>query len=115
MFERGSTQVFTVTSPVSVGEPVSLHIEHDNSGFAPAWFLDHVAVHMADRTTFFPCHLWLALDVGDGKIARTLHPVLDRPTSAQGVYVYMCMCVSGVHTVCMNVCERSTHSVYECV
>ena len=84
---------------------MSLHIEHDNSGFAPAWFLDHVAVHMAERTTFFPCHLWLALDVGDGKIARILHPVLDRPTSAQGVYV---------HTY-VYVCEWSTHSVCECV
>ena len=83
-FERGSTRVFTVTSPVSVGEPISLHIEHDNSGFAPAWFLDHVAVHMAETTTFFPCGLWLALDVGDGKIARVLHPVLERPTTAQG-------------------------------
>lgn len=78
------------------------------------------------RTVFFPCGLWLALDVGDGKVARTLHPVPDRPTSAQGVvvsvwylqhshatdmlYCALSSCVYGSVCMVVYVCMGPTYS-----
>jgi hypothetical protein len=77
--------VFTIDIPQWLGELSHLSVEHDNTGFSPAWFLEHVAVRLGQTTTFFPCGLWLAVDIGDKCLRRVLYPSLERPTSSQGL------------------------------
>ena len=64
---------FDVESPY-VGPIEKVHIEHDNSGFGPAWYLDKVTVQDLKRghTFEFPCDRWLATNADDGAIARDL-------------------------------------------
>jgi hypothetical protein len=49
-------------------------IEHDNTGAAPGWFLDHVLVtnRRTNMPSYFACNQWLSKDEGDGRIVRDL-------------------------------------------
>ena len=52
----------------------SVRIYHDNTGYAPAWYLDKVSVVDIEthRKYEFPCNQWLARTKGDGHISRDL-------------------------------------------
>jgi hypothetical protein len=53
-------------------------IEHDNSGFGAAWFLDKVFVESGKgEKWFFPCGKWLATDEDDKKISREIAAVKE--------------------------------------
>jgi hypothetical protein len=56
-----------------------VHIEHDNSGWRPGWFLDRIEVTNlgTSATTVFPCGKWLDKEKGDKQIARDLFPKID--------------------------------------
>lgn len=75
LFERNQTDSFTIES-VDLGALTSLLVEHDNSGFHPGWFLDHIDITNTKlkETTSFPCQKWLDKDKEDGLIARKLLP-----------------------------------------
>lgn len=59
-----------------LGELNKLRIEHDNSGFRPAWFLERIEiVNMAtNNTSVFPCSNWLDKNKGDKSTCRDLLP-----------------------------------------
>uniref|UniRef100_H2ZAW6 PLAT domain-containing protein n=1 Tax=Ciona savignyi TaxID=51511 RepID=H2ZAW6_CIOSA len=63
-FERGQSDVFRVKS-VNVGNLKRIRMEIDDTGFAPAWFLERVVVvDLANpsQRIYFPCGQWLSDD-----------------------------------------------------
>ncbi|XP_059150632.1 lipoxygenase homology domain-containing protein 1-like isoform X2 [Physella acuta] len=74
LFEKNQTDKFQLEA-LDLGELTKVKIEHDNSGFRPAWYLDRVeVVNMAtNKISVFPCNKWLAKDKGDGELARELY------------------------------------------
>ncbi len=74
-FKRGRTDIFKVNVKKNISPLKYIMIGHDNSGVAPGWFCDHVAV-ACDTTgvkQVFTCMKWLAVDEDDGKIERILY------------------------------------------
>jgi hypothetical protein len=80
-FERGHTDKFVLTDVVDLGELKQVKIRHDNKksakllvGAKPDWFLEQVAVEIAeDQLRWeFPCQQWLSTKKGDGKVHKTL-------------------------------------------
>ena len=64
---------FEVECPY-VGPIQRVHVEHDNTGAGPGWFLHQVTVEDIDKGHMyeFPCDRWLAKDEDDGAIERDL-------------------------------------------
>ena len=62
-FERKKTDHFGFKC-IELGKLSKIRIWHDNSGFAPAWFLDKVIITDVETNekTFFLCGRWLAKD-----------------------------------------------------
>ena len=70
-FERGSVVSTQLECQTNLGEIKRLRIGHDNSGFGPDWFLDHVVLCTADDPQdklYFKCGRWLSRNQGDGLI-----------------------------------------------
>ncbi|XP_013410431.1 polycystic kidney disease protein 1-like 2, partial [Lingula anatina] len=76
VFESGGVDSFLLTCAQCLGDLVSVTIWHDNSGTAPAWFLEKLTVRDLQRNEVceFLCNRWLALDLDDFCIQRTLRP-----------------------------------------
>ncbi|CAH1253798.1 PKD2L1 [Branchiostoma lanceolatum] len=74
---RGSTLHFVMPVRESLGEVMSLHIWHDNSGEGdtPSWFLGSFVVRDVEKdvVSFFCCHDWLSEDKGDGEVQKVVH------------------------------------------
>lgn len=73
-FERGQTDLFKIKVKY-LGKIQRIMIDHDNTGFAPGWFLDRVIVtntHERKDKWYFLCNNWLSKDDGDGQISRLL-------------------------------------------
>ncbi|XP_012940984.2 lipoxygenase homology domain-containing protein 1, partial [Aplysia californica] len=94
LFTKGSSDVFRFKSNC-VGPMTKLRIEHDNTGFAPGWYLERVVITDLKNSQwkyFFPCGQWLAKDEGDGEISRDLlgnrDPLAIRKPSKYKVTVY---------------------------
>ncbi|XP_052229243.1 lipoxygenase homology domain-containing protein 1-like isoform X2 [Dreissena polymorpha] len=75
LFERKQIDKFTIEA-VDLGPLEKLHVEHDNSGWRPKWYLEKIEVVnlSTNTTTLFPCEKWLDKDSGDGQIERDLYP-----------------------------------------
>ncbi|KAK7479806.1 hypothetical protein BaRGS_00028986, partial [Batillaria attramentaria] len=75
----GTNANVSITIYGTNGELTKVHIEHDNTGFRPGWFLDRVEVTNlgTNATTVFPCKKWLDREKGDKEIARDLFPKVD--------------------------------------
>ncbi|XP_061197824.1 lipoxygenase homology domain-containing protein 1-like [Saccostrea echinata] len=78
-FQLGKTDEFIIESNDRIGKLSKITIGHDNleAGVENAdWFLEKVeiACPQENMSWHFPCHEWLAMDKGDGKIERGLHP-----------------------------------------
>lgn len=75
-FNRCKHQLFTMEEN-DVGELERLRVRHDNSGAKPGWFLNEIIVSRDDMNEewVFPCNRWLAVNVDDREIERTLYPV----------------------------------------
>ena len=73
-FERGHTDVFVFEDVQDLGKLVQARIWHDNRGFGPSWFLEHITVF--DQTTEskfeFPCNKWLSRSDDDHLTERVL-------------------------------------------
>ncbi|UCE07926.1 MAG: hypothetical protein JSW07_07815 [bacterium] len=75
-FKRNSTDAFRITSK-DLGKLTKLRIRHNNSGDGPGWFLDYIdvtEVKQPKRNWHFPCNRWLAVNMDDRQIDRTLFP-----------------------------------------
>lgn len=74
-FEKGKTDVFTITQARDVGELLSLRIRHDNFGLFPGWYLKYIRVTRVndERVWYFPCEQWVEKKA-DGCIDLTLTP-----------------------------------------
>ena len=59
----------------TLGKLRKIRIEHDNTGFGPGWFLDHVTMADSNRPEklyYFNCGQWLAKDEGNGEIKKDI-------------------------------------------
>ncbi|OCT84402.1 hypothetical protein XELAEV_18022555mg [Xenopus laevis] len=67
VFERGSEDVFLLTTLFPLGEVQSIRLWHDNSGDKPSWYVNRVLVHdmELDQKWYFLCNSWLSIEVGD--------------------------------------------------
>ena len=72
--QRGHTEHFAVPCIASVGPP--------SAGSSP-----DLGAHDAGEKLYFPCGQWLARDVGDGQVARTL--VVSRTDPHDAMQAYM--------------------------
>lgn len=75
-FQAGNTDYFLLTVPRPLGTIQSVRVWHNNAGSNPSWFLSRVLVRdlQTDKTVWFVCNRWLAVEEDDGQIDRTLHP-----------------------------------------
>ncbi|KAL4225451.1 Lipoxygenase y domain-containing protein 1 [Mactra antiquata] len=75
LFERKQVDKFTLEA-VDLGKLTKLHVEHDNSGWRPKWYLDRIEIlnQSTNELTVFPCEKWLDKDSGDQLIERDLYP-----------------------------------------
>ena len=70
-----SKMIFLVFLCILLSGRLSMvRIEHDNTGFHPAWFLTSVEViNLGNNVnTVFSCNQWLDMNRGDGQITRDL-------------------------------------------
>ncbi|KAJ8019702.1 Tetratricopeptide repeat protein 25 [Holothuria leucospilota] len=76
IFEQGNTDEFILHDVLKVGEITKVKIGHDNKGAFAGWMLAHVEVEAPSlsKKLYFPCHMWLDDDEGDGKTERELEP-----------------------------------------
>eukprot|EP00049_Salpingoeca_infusionum_P008102 m.131391 g.131391 ORF g.131391 m.131391 type:complete len:2461 (+) comp13915_c0_seq1:231-7613(+) len=76
-FEKGHTDVFTVTTS-DLGKLTKLRIWHDNAKMFASWFLEQVViVETGSKSRFvFPCQRWLSKDKDDKQTMREL-PCVD--------------------------------------
>ncbi|CAF3251609.1 unnamed protein product [Rotaria sp. Silwood2] len=78
-FQMGSIDTF-ILELEDVGDYIEkIRIGHDNTGFCPAWHLDHVEIcrlipDQKTKTYVFQCNRWLAKNEDDGSIVRELVP-----------------------------------------
>jgi hypothetical protein len=74
-FEKGRTDIFTITQARDVGELLSLRIRHDNFGLFPGWYLKYIRVTRVndEKAWYFPCEQWLQKE-DHGCIDLTLTP-----------------------------------------
>ncbi|KAK9741905.1 hypothetical protein RND81_03G136800 [Saponaria officinalis] len=66
-FQSGNTDAFAIKAKCLKGPVCSITLSHDNSGFAPGWYVDSVDVtvispRLGCRKTNFPIGGWLASD-----------------------------------------------------
>jgi hypothetical protein len=87
-FEKKATDVFTLEA-ADVGVMEHLVIGHDNSGFAPAWYLEAAKVeHLTTgQTLAFEIKQWFDQSYGDGLTERTLYQQQQQQDEGKGVTV----------------------------
>ncbi|KPP59482.1 hypothetical protein Z043_122595, partial [Scleropages formosus] len=75
LFERGSVDMFLLTTPFSLGELQSIIVSHDNSGGHPSWYLSKMMIQdlQTRQQWHFLCSTWLSSVKGDGMTKRTFH------------------------------------------
>lgn len=72
-FRQGSTDCFLLTAKEDLGDIRAFRVWHNNRGPSPSWFLSRAKVERVSiqKTWFFMCRKWLALDKGDRLLERT--------------------------------------------
>ncbi|XP_042325588.1 polycystic kidney disease and receptor for egg jelly-related protein-like [Sceloporus undulatus] len=72
-FSRASVDTFLLTTKYDLGDILSLHVWHNNSGSSPNWYLSRVKVYnvQTKQSWLFICRNWLGLGKADGKIQRS--------------------------------------------
>ncbi|CAH1250637.1 PKD1L3 [Branchiostoma lanceolatum] len=74
---RGSTLHFVMPVRHSLGEVMTLHIWHDNSGEGDtsSWFLGSFIVRDIEKdvASYFTCNDWLSSEKGDGEVQKVVH------------------------------------------
>ena len=75
-FLQGNIDFFLLTVPRPLGKIQQLRIWHNNAGANPSWFVSRILVRdlQTDKTVWFICNRWLAVEEDDGQIDRTLLP-----------------------------------------
>ncbi|XP_078692970.1 polycystin-1-like protein 2 [Branchiostoma floridae x Branchiostoma belcheri] len=73
-FEKGSVDSFLVSTSEPLGDLTYLRVWHNNAGYSPAWFLNQIVVTNREnnRSHFFICNRWFAIDKDDGRVFRHL-------------------------------------------
>lgn len=73
--ERGRTNKYKLQAP-GVGQLTKMRIGHDGARKGAGWYLENVVVAIPQEGAryFFPCSGWIAEDMGDKKLEKTLRP-----------------------------------------
>ena len=79
IFERNSADIFYLTLPTTLGPLQRIRIWHDmvDDTVDGSWFLNRVRITdlITGEVWYFPCGRWLALDLDDGLVERTIDAV----------------------------------------
>ncbi|XP_065596947.1 polycystin family receptor for egg jelly [Cyrtonyx montezumae] len=64
---QGSTECFLLTTKEELGDICAFRVWHNNKGPSPGWFLSRAKVEhvLTQKSWFFMCRKWLAVDKGD--------------------------------------------------
>lgn len=75
-FQRGNVDHFLLTVPRPLGEIQQLRVWHNNAGTDPSWFVSRILVRdlQTEKTVWFICDRWLAVEKDDGQIDQTILP-----------------------------------------
>ena len=75
-FQQGGIDFFLLTVPRPLGKIQQLRVWHNNAGADPSWFVSRILVRdlQTEKTAWFICDRWLAVEEDDGQIDRTLVP-----------------------------------------
>ncbi|GIX77835.1 polycystic kidney disease protein 1-like 3 [Caerostris darwini] len=73
-FQKGSVDLFLMSTEKSLGPLVKLEIWHNNYGLSPSWYLKSVTIKdlKTGHSYDFECSKWLSAEKGDGQIEREL-------------------------------------------
>merc|ERR1711862_749141 len=77
-FKRNSKSIFGTQVP-DLGIIERIAIGHDDSGWGSSWYLDKIIIRNEQngKENYFLCGKWLASNVGDGQIIRTLSSSME--------------------------------------
>lgn len=87
-FCAGAVHAFHLNGLDDLGDIDLLRIGHDNSGSAPDWYVEQVAIECGGyagsdaRRWLCDCKSWFSSNYADRKTLRDLTPVLSTPNSA---------------------------------
>ncbi|XP_035986669.1 polycystic kidney disease protein 1-like 2 [Fundulus heteroclitus] len=75
VFERGSFDMFLLSTPYPLGDLKSLRLQHDNSGGHPSWYVSKATIQdlQTKSVWHFFCNCWLSADQGDGMTKKTFN------------------------------------------
>ncbi|XP_015239735.1 PREDICTED: polycystic kidney disease protein 1-like 3 [Cyprinodon variegatus] len=75
VFERGSFDMFLLSTPFPLGELKTLRLQQDNSGGHPSWYVSKVTIQdlQTKNVWHFFCNCWLSSDQGDGMTKKTFN------------------------------------------
>ncbi|XP_078800525.1 polycystin-1-like protein 2 isoform X2 [Oryzias latipes] len=75
VLERGSCDMFFLSTPFPLGEVRHLRLQHDNSGGHPSWYVKKVIIQdLQNHQVFhFFCDCWLSSDRADGMTKKTFN------------------------------------------
>ncbi|XP_036065860.1 polycystic kidney disease protein 1-like 2 isoform X2 [Oryzias melastigma] len=75
VLERGSCDMFLLSTPFPLGEVRHLRLQHDNSGGHPSWYVKKVTIQdlQTHQVFHFFCDCWLSSDRGDGMTKKTFN------------------------------------------
>ncbi|XP_032415639.1 polycystic kidney disease protein 1-like 2 [Xiphophorus hellerii] len=75
VFERGSFDMFLLSTPYPLGELKNIRLQHDNSGGHPSWYVSKVTIQdlQSKNVWHFFCNCWLSSDQGDGMTKKTFN------------------------------------------
>lgn len=89
LFARASINTFMTSLPESLGDIVGIKLWHDNEGDSPSWYVNQVVIRdlQTDKSTFFICKRWLAVDKEDGEVQANF-PVATKEELASFSYQF---------------------------
>ena len=95
-FRRNKTSNFGIQVP-DLGVISRIAIGHNDKGWGSAWFLDKVKIRneQSGSEYFFLCGNWLASNIGDNQIVRTLTASMEDGTPSVPIINYKISVVTG--------------------
>ncbi|XP_028665602.2 polycystic kidney disease protein 1-like 2 [Erpetoichthys calabaricus] len=90
VFERGSVDMFLLTTPFSLGELQCLRLWHDDHGKNPKWYIGKVVVLDLEthQRWHFLCNTWIRSETGKGQVEKSFTPAqMTEVTSFSNIFV----------------------------
>ncbi|GFS58285.1 polycystic kidney disease 1 like 1 [Trichonephila inaurata madagascariensis] len=109
-FQKGSVDLFLMSTKESLGPLMKLEIWHNNYGPSPSWYLKNVTVKDVKMgiSYYFDCSKWLSAEKGDGQIERELAISDTVPTFSSIFWDYFITYIHDFNMWNAMICESPT-------